>query len=132
MTTEQLKVSTRLLATKVMGCAVIRYGYAHAPFPEDKPILWEYADGFYFHLPNGTHCRFDPFTSRDDAHELRGRVTSEKKWDIVRRLRNITDPHHDDGFGLSEGIEDSWGCGWALLTATPAQITEAVWQAVQG
>ena len=65
--------------------------------------------------------RFDPFTSRDDAHELLGRLTYKQREVVIDRLRSELCGDSFAGWG--------WAVAWICLTATPAQIAEAVWRA---
>ncbi len=60
------------------------------------------------------HICWDPFTSRDDLAELLERLTDEQKLSVCDYLAR-------DFVGRS--------FNWYLLTATPAQVAEAVWRA---
>ena len=64
--------------------------------------------------------KFVPFISRDDCAELLGRLTDEQKQSTVTVLRNSL---------CEETPVGGWLGYWLLLTATPAQIAEAVWRA---
>lgn len=57
---------------------------------------------------------WSPFTFRDDCAELLGRLTEEQQRDVCDYLAR-----HFVGRSFN----------WHLLTATPAQIAEAVWRA---
>jgi len=63
---------------------------------------------------------FSPFTSRDDADQLMGRLTDEQWWDVVS----------DDFYFQWVALNDSrLTYARFILTATPALISEAVWRA---
>jgi hypothetical protein len=89
---------TRDLAEKVMGYEVIRNG----------------------HTVNRTQVEWNPFTSRDDAHELLGRLTDEQWSAFTRHLVSGTSDLPDFA------IEAMFRAGFS---STPAQISEAVWRA---
>ena len=71
---------------------------------------------------DGVNCKtsWNPFGSRDDCAELLGRLTDEQKQSTVTVLRNAL---------CEETPVGGWLGYWLLLTATPAQIAEAVWRA---
>lgn len=62
---------------------------------------------------------WSPSTSRDDAHEVLGRLTDEQRKAALEKLWD----------SCPEESQTSFRWDWYLLTATPAQISEAVWMA---
>lgn len=101
--TEQQK--TRYLAEKVMG-------WTWGPDACGREC-WLDCEG----LP-ASLAGFSPFTSRDDAHELLAKLTDEQWPKITWHLCQALNP--------SGG---SWTPIRSILSATPAQISEAVWMA---
>lgn len=65
---------------------------------------------------------WNPFTSRDDAHELLGRLTDEQWRKFDMHLVAIAVAEKPDGQTIRTLIQ-------LALTASPAQVAEAVWRA---
>ena len=103
--TEQQK--TRDMAEKVMGLT----------WKSDPGI------GCWVERFGAWRLKFDPFTSRDDAHELLGKLTDEQ-WLYFGTLIRRQIRESGDYIQLRRSLTR------CLLMLTPAQIAEAVWRAI--